>query len=468
MSQTRRGFFHALGAAGAGAPAIAASQRRPNVLFLIVDQWSGVASDGSGSNPLLRTPAIDSLAAGGVLFRNAYSGYPLCSPARATLFTGRMPHEHRMVSNAPPSPEPIVPTTMPTLGELFHEAGYETGYFGKEHTGGAAYRGFDEFGSLRFPGAGYLAEGSVLDSVFARDAIQFIRQPRNRPFFATVSLINPHDICYPTTRDSRIPGHSVMDAINVFRGDKYLRGLELPPLPPNLDPVPPASMKQVPPILQPWGEKEWRRYLAVYYLLIENTDWLIGQVLEALRKAGLEGETLILLTADHGDMMGAHHLVQKEAFYEEAARVPFIVSWKGVVPRGRSDGQTLVSGTDVLPTLCDYAGIKTPEEISGKSLKPVITNPRAPWRDFVVSEAHNGRMVRSARHKYMVYERDGKKLEFLYDLTNDPGETRNIAEDPAASAALKENRERYASWAQSTGGGIETSLDYFNRFFQRK
>ena len=93
----------------------------------------------------------------------------------------------------------IVPTTMPTLGELFDGAGYDTGYFGKEHTGGAAYRGFDEFGSLRFPGAGYLAEGSVLDSVFARDAIEFIRQPRNRPFFATVSLVNPHDICYTTS-----------------------------------------------------------------------------------------------------------------------------------------------------------------------------------------------------------------------------------------------------------------------------
>ena len=222
------------------------------------------------------------------------------------------------------------------------------------------------------------------------------------------------------------------------------------------------------PIQRPWGEKEWRRYLAVYYLLIENTDWLIGQVLEALRKTGLEEETLILLTADHGDMMGAHHLVQKEAFYEEAARVPFIMSWKGVLPRGRSDGLRLVSGADVMPTFCDYAGVKTPEEIAGKSLKPVIEDPQAPWRDFVVSETQNGRMFRSAQHKYMVYQRDGKTLEYLYDLKNDPGETRNIAEDPAASTALKENRDRFASWARSTGGGIETSLDYFNRFFQRK
>lgn len=446
MKATRRQFVGSFGAAAAAsAKTTAVKSRQPNVLFIISDQWSPLASDLAGTNRMLRTPAADSIAAGGARFGNAYCSFPLCSPSRVSLFTGQMPHETGVMSNIQTARE--VPLNTPALGELFAQAGYSTGYFGKEHTGGVAHRGFQEFGNIVFKGAGHLASGSVLDGVFTRDAIEFMRKPRRNPFFAVASLINPHDIGIQP--GALLRGKNIADFCAAFQyqPDKYMRGQSFPPLRPNFKDI---SVSACPPSaeLKNWSEEQWRRFLATYYLLIENTDWMISRLLATLHESGLDDNTLILFTADHGEQMGAHQLAGKHVFFEESCRVPFAISWKGVIKPGQVDNKSLISGIDVLPTLCDYAGIRVPEGLLGRSVRPLLESKNAPWRKYLVAEINENRMVRTGRYKYMHYPRKDS-TEFLFDLQNDFGESRNIVGDPQARAVLEESRSLLAEWRKT-------------------
>ena len=192
-------------------------------------------------------------------------------------------------------------------------------------------------------------------------------------------------------------------------------------------------------------------------------DKAIGVVLEALRAGGYEKDTVVVFLSDHGDCHGAHHWNQKTVFYDESARVPLIISWKGKTPKGISN--TLVNtGTDVIPTLCDFAGIDVPAGLPGKSMKAPALGRTPDWnREYVVSENHmvqcvpvdgkdlkpQGRMVRSHRYKYCLYS-EGQRRESLVDMEKDPGEMVNQAGNPDFKdvlnrhrAFLKEHAERH-------------------------
>ena len=170
-----------------------------------------------------------------------------------------------------------------------------------------------------------------------------------------------------------------------------------------------------------WDENHWQRYRYAYYRMVEDVDQQVGRVLETLRQIGQEDKTLIVFTSDHGEGLGSHRWTGKMMFYEEEAAVPLIVSWKGVTPAGRMDRNHLVSTLDVLPTMCDYAGIQPPPSMRGESLRAVIEKPEQPGHEFVVSEMAGGAagragrsfMVRTKQYKYMLLpgaERDGDVL----------------------------------------------------------
>jgi arylsulfatase A-like enzyme len=474
-STTRRQFVAQSGALAS----VRKPDRRPNVLFILVDEWSPVATEPPASKRMVRTPVTDALTEGGLSFRKSYCAYPVCSPSRASLFTGRMPHEHGIFQNVSPGVN-IVPATIPTMGEVFSAAGYDTGYFGKEHTGGAAYRGIKSFGSTRFERAGTIASGAALDPLFTRDGIDFMHAPRTSPFLAVVSLINPHDICMvpfgdrppgPPPVDVPRPGTPgagpalyksmvhITDAFNAQRGT-YLRGDPLPPLPPNYNPRAPEAVIRAKgdyyPPFKDYRERDWQLYLATYYLLIENTDWLIGRLLDSLRASGLERDTIIVFTSDHGDHMAAHQLPSKSTFYEESVRVPFVFSWKGVIKPGQVDHSHLVSGTDLLPTLCDYAGIAAPPNLAGRSLRPLAEQRSVTWREYVVSELSNARMVRTATHKYIRYAGEPAP-EFLFDIEKDSGETQDLTGVPEGRDALAKCRELLDRWMKETGGTFQST-----------
>jgi arylsulfatase A-like enzyme len=153
-------------------------------------------------------------------------------------------------------------------------------------------------------------------------------------------------------------------------------------------------------------------------------------------------------------MDSAHKLEHKQVLYDESVRVPFIMSYKCRIPKGVVDDTHLVSnGLDLLPTLCDYAGIKTPEGLPGRSLRPLAEGKTAEWRKFVVAESHYSRMVRTKRFKYCIYD-SGRHREQLIDMVNDPGEMKNLAEDEEYKDVLEKHRRLLHEWVEKTGDKI--------------
>jgi arylsulfatase A-like enzyme len=166
----------------------------------------------------------------------------------------------------------------------------------------------------------------------------------------------------------------------------------------------------------------------------------------------MEDNTLVVFTSDHGDMDSAHKLEHKSVLYEESVRVLFIMTYRRMIPEGRVDGTHLVSnGLDLLPTLCDYAGIEAPEGLHGRSLRPLAQGEDIKeWRDFVVTESQNARMLRTDRFKYCIYD-SGRHPEQLIDMKNDPGEMKNLAEIPAFKSVLNRHRQLMKNWVERTG-----------------
>ncbi len=171
--------------------------------------------------------------------------------------------------------------------------------------------------------------------------------------------------------------------------------------------------------------------------------WLI--LPNALESSGRVEDTLVVFSSDHGEGMGMHQTVLKSFLYDEAARVPLMASWPGHVEEGRRDRVRLVSGLDVLPTLCDFAGIPAPPKMRGRSLRPLLEGRNVEWREFVVSEsATTGRMLRTAGHKLIRYE--GDETSQLFDMKADTGETKNLALDSRHGALLRDLQRELAAW----------------------
>lgn len=428
---------------------------KPNVVFIIADQWSTRIAE---ENDKVETPGVDRIAAEGMSFEQSYSSSPLCCPARSSLFTGLMPHNNGLVDNQEPieeklgkfpSTDNILKETI-TLGEKFKQAGYETAYFGKEHAAEYAWEGIDNFGSLKFTGGGYLAEGSAFDQIFAKDAIEFINQDHDRPFYMTLSFINPHDIC--KTLGDDIGGKNFSNAIFFCRNesDHYLRGQDRLGLPDNYDSDYIKGMinhhDQMYNELDEYSENDWRRYISTYALLIEKTDWYIDLVLDSLAEAGLEEDTIVVFTSDHGDMMGSHGLIAKTTFYEESARTPFLIRYPGEIEAGEVDDYSLVSSIDIMPTLLDLCGLDLPEDIDGNSFAAQCRGENTEDFNFLVAENYLGKMLRFNDYKYVNTIVAGEEYQILFDLTEDPNETKNVFGQPGYQEVSKLAEQKLKDW----------------------
>ena len=200
-------------------------------------------------------------------------------------------------------------------------------------------------------------------------------------------------------------------------------------------------------IRKDYNNRDWRNYRWIYCRLTERVDAQIGRLLDALKAHDLEKNTLVIFTSDHGDMDGSHRLASKNVFYENSVGVPFMMQYKGVIPAGVVDNNSLVSnGLDVLPTLCDYAGVSAPNYLLGRSLRPVAENQEDnARRPYVVAENNTGRMLRSDHYKYCVYT-SGKIRESLVDLRGDPGEMKNLAGQAGFQKHLNRHRDYLKQW----------------------
>ncbi|HOW73757.1 MAG TPA: sulfatase-like hydrolase/transferase, partial [Phycisphaerae bacterium] len=313
-------------------------QHRPNILLIMTDQQhAGML--GCAGNPYLKTPALDRLAAAGTRFELAHAANPVCVPSRFSLQTGRMPSTIGMRTN---EVQLAVPPELCTqsLGPLLRQAGYRCVYGGKDHT-------------PRDPSKYMMTNGYELLAHDPRDGLasacaNFIRNPHDRPFFLFASFINPHDICYMAINDfARSQGRPIMSnqdsrvcesVLDQARRsgdlDAFVRE-HCPPLPDNfavprdepesigLDYARPDSFRHY--AREHWSEQTWRLHRWLYCRLTEQVDAQIGSVLQALDEAGLQDNTLVVFTSDHGDMDAAHRLEHKSVLYDESVRIPLLV-----------------------------------------------------------------------------------------------------------------------------------------------
>jgi len=188
-----------------------------------------------------------------------------------------------------------------------------------------------------------------------------------------------------------------------------------------------------------YSDRMWRYYLYIYARQVEMLDADVGRLLDAVEACGRAENTMILFTSDHGDGRGRHMHVSKWYPYDEAVKVPMIVACPSRIAEGKQDTTHLVSGVDVVPTICDYAGIEPPEHTRGASLRPLLENKAVRWRELVVSEFMlRGRMLRTDRYKYVTYR--GDPVEMLFDMKADPWETKNLYEEPRHAQVLAEHR----------------------------
>jgi choline-sulfatase len=435
-SPSRRSFLAASAAAGLSAvaspwsfgqaPPATPSRKRPNIFLLSADQWHADAfSHRKHAN--VQTPHCDRIAARSVSFQRAYATNPVCTPARASWMTGRMPSEVLTTGNR-------VVRNVPDLGQWFGKHGYDTAHLGKFD-----FPGRNAAASFRVI-SGIHPTGQCADLTVAQMVRSYLLdRAREKPFLMHCALMNPHDICQ-------------ISCMRTNGGGLPMDPAELPPLPENFAarPQEPQAVAQRVRRSQrramswSWDELDWRLYQWMYYRCCEMADVAIGQILDALDSSGETENTLLVFTSDHGEGLGRHGMITKGFLYESSARVPFYMSLPGVVPRGVTDDRVLTSGVDLFPTFCNLAGIPTPPDVVGRDVLRLQQETVAA-RDVLVTEApFSGRMARDGRYKLIMYP--GDPVVQLFDLQDDAGETRNIAaEHPEVVKRLTAAAEQFAA-----------------------
>lgn len=398
---------------------------RPNVVVFLTDQqrWD---TTGLHGNPMDLTPNLDRLARRGTHLCNTFTPQPLCAPARAALQTGAFPTQTGCFRNGVPLPQDAT-----TLARCFAAAGYRTGYIGKWHLGAGdpvdeAHRGGYESwlgaNALEHTSDAYRCEvfdederkvrlpGYRVDALV--DAgIRFVAESAHRPFFLFLSLLEPHQ---QNDRD-----HYPAPA---GYAERYLS----PWVPPDL-----AALHGSAP-----------RHLPGYYGMVRRIDEALGRLQDALASLGLDERTVVLFTSDHGCHFRTRNREYKRSCHESSIRVPAALWGPGFDGGGLIT--RLVSLLDLPPTLLAGAGLPVPEGMQGRSLLPLLRDPRMEWRDEVlvqISESEVARAVRTPRWKYAVAapDRDPRRdmgaeryvESHLYDLEADPYELRDLVGSPS-------------------------------------
>lgn len=430
-----------------GLPLLGASlntlaQERPNIIYIMTDQHTASAMSCAGS-PYVNTPNLDRLAQRGIRFTNAYCAFPLSGPSRAAMFTGYTPAEIGMHTNGAPMPDSLLTQT---LGNRMAEAGYSCAYAGKWHVPTAELPDRVAFGFEKLHGHD--------DYGLAEACVRFLQRKHKQPFFLVASFDNPHNIC-EVARTQNPPFAQLTDTTTAC-----CPGLPANFMPGPYEPDALAFEKRQNHRLYPttnYTPDQWRHYLYAYYRLVERVDAEIGKLIDELDRQQLWKHSVIIFTADHGDGCAAHQWNQKTALYEEVVNVPFILCLPGGKQAGKELPTLINNGTDLMPSLLDWAGAPRAEGRTGASLKPIaekgLTAADA-LHPYVVTETNFlqtagtlGWMVRTPRYKYVLYD-TGRYREQLFDMENDRGEQRNLAVEERYAEVLARHRRMLCEWAE--------------------
>ncbi|MFW6303941.1 MAG: sulfatase-like hydrolase/transferase [Candidatus Sumerlaeota bacterium] len=433
---------------------------RPNILFLMSDEHRYDVSGFAGDR-VVRTPVLDSLAAEGVVFDNAYTPSPICVPARQCMMAGQLPE----TCGCRVYGDDLEPFSM-TFAKRFAQYGYHTVCAGKlHHMGADQMQGWTKkIGSAgavapRYiegllaaemkkytpePGTGKwtnqkeiehagVGEGpqQARDRYTMEGALQFIedyfasplydRPQSHRPLLLKVSLVQPH---YPFLTD-RDRFNYYLNRVPIYQEERS----DHPKL---------AKTQAGPPVEA--TARDIRRATAAYYGMIDAIDEYYGHILEALEAVGQDlDDWIIIYTSDHGDMLGEHGVWEKRQFYEGAVRVPLIIRWPRGFAGNRRVGEN-VSLCDLFATLCDLCGIEVPEGLDSRSLAPLLRGESEGWDNVAISQyGRDELMIKRDDLKYIFFGAD--LPEVLFDHSVDAGEGENLIERPGYGAAVEAFRE---------------------------
>jgi uncharacterized sulfatase len=442
------------------APSRGGEARRPNVLLIMADDLNN--DMGMYGHPLVKTPNLDRLGARGVRFDRAYNQFPLCSPSRVSMLTGLRPDTTRIYDL-----QTHFRTTVPdvvTLPQMFRRNGYVAARVGKiYHYGNPGQigtnglddpaswdavvnpRGTDKdeesvltnllpkrgLGSTLAFHASPAADEQHTDGKVASATIALLEEHKDRPFFIAAGFYRPH--C-PYIAPKKYFDLYPLEGIVVPRFTEE-----------QIAAVPPAALWTRPPN---WGVEEdgLRRSIQAYYASISFLDAQAGRILDALDRLGLARNTVVVFASDHGYHLGELGQWMKMSLFERSARTPLVIAGPGI---GRGASERTIELLDLYPTLAALAALTPPAGLEGRPLTPLLADPKASWDRPAFTQVTRGTpqagfmgySVRTERWRYIEWD-DGKRGRQLYDERDDPGELRNLADDPKHGPTVAEMRKR--------------------------
>jgi arylsulfatase A-like enzyme len=404
-----------------------AGARPPNILFVLADQWRAEAF-GYAGNPDVKTPNLDRLQREGIRFVNAVSGMPVCSPMRASFLTGQRPLTHGIFLNdVPLNPEAV------TIAKVLHAAGYDTACIGKWHVNGDGRsnfipherrQGFDYWKVLEcthdYNHSAYYADGPEklfwegYDAIAqTRDAQQYLRDhaQAQKPFFLFLAWGPPHD--------------PYLTAPEKYRA---LYDPEKLTLRPN---VPESERAKA------------RKVLAGYYAHCTALDECLGELGRTLQESGLEENTLLVFTSDHGDMLGSQSAYYKQRPWDEAIRVPLLIRWPKALGVKARQLDAPINSEDLMPTLLGLCGVPIPKTVEGLDYSRYVHGGKNPGDGATMIlcaspfgqwlRKNGGKEYRGVRTTRYTYVRDLNGPWLLYDNQADSYQTNNLANLPKYS-----------------------------------
>ena len=428
--------------------------KKPNILFIISDDLTATAVS-SYENKACNTPNIDKLASEGIRYTRAYTQYPVCGPSRASLMSGYYPSATRTYGYV--SGRENIGPERKTWSQLFKEKGYYTARVSKIFHMGVPIdiengsNGTDDEASWteRFNSQGpewkaegeaelvqgnptgtnprkggnvmtiVKAEGDDLvhsDGKTAQKAIELIKKHKNEPFFLAVGFVRPH-----------VP---FVAPKNYFEPYPYQKILLPKKVEGDWNDIPKRGINYVTSINSQMSSDQEKKAVAAYYASVSYMDAQVGKVLKALKEEGLEDNTIIIFTSDHGFHLGEHSFWMKVSLHEESVRVPMIIKVPGKKP---AVCNSFVELLDLYPTIAELAGIETSKHLQGISLAKTIENPNHEVRKMAFSVSQGGKtfLLRTEKWAYIQYDEDAKSGIELFDMENDPKQFTNLADKPA-------------------------------------
>lgn len=436
---------------GAG-PEPTGGERPANVVFVLTDDQAP-RTLGAYGNSEIRTPVCDRLAAGGARMTRAFCTTPVCSPSRATLFTGQIPSQHGIhdwISDENEGEQAVrFLDGESTLTAALAQSGYRVGLSGKWHMGDSAtpQQGFDYWfamptGGSRYQNPEMYWQGEKREypgyttDVITDKALEFVDQAANDPFFCFVSYNAPH------TPYSGTP----QKYLDIYADSPF----ETFPGEPLNEPIAHTLSKNN------VGRRESKMH---YYAMITAIDENVGRIMRKLEDRGLAENTLVVYLSDHGFLLEQHGLWGKGNtswpfnMYDESMLVPALFHHPGRIRAGL-ELDCMTSFYDFTPTLLDYLGlppIESAKPLPGRSYAPFLRGESPPWENTVYGEYQYCRMIRDENWKY-IHRTEGFPSE-LYNLANDPGERKNLAEDAEYAGRRNELRGRMDTWFAALGCG---------------